>query len=70
MKPPTPLDRRVSVMDTTLRDGEQTPLVAYRPAEKLHVVGTQAQHTVGRFSRRRLIFVSAELRVPRPTARE
>jgi D-citramalate synthase len=27
----------VAVMDTTLRDGEQTPQLAYRPAEKLHI---------------------------------
>jgi D-citramalate synthase len=29
--------RRIHVMDTTLRDGEQTPDVAYTPAEKLHL---------------------------------
>ncbi|HEY5656402.1 MAG TPA: 2-isopropylmalate synthase, partial [Myxococcota bacterium] len=28
---------RIQVMDTTLRDGEQTPDVAYTPAEKLHI---------------------------------
>ena len=29
-----PADRQIAVMDTTLRDGEQTPDVAYSPAEK------------------------------------
>jgi D-citramalate synthase len=29
--------RRVEVMDTTLRDGEQTPEVSYTPAEKLQI---------------------------------
>ncbi len=29
--------QRISVMDTTLRDGEQTPDVAYTPAEKLQL---------------------------------
>jgi D-citramalate synthase len=29
--------RRIEVMDTTLRDGEQTPDVAYTPAEKLQL---------------------------------
>lgn len=29
--------RRIEVMDTTLRDGEQTPEVAYTPAEKLQL---------------------------------
>ncbi|HMI92390.1 MAG TPA: hypothetical protein VK509_13535, partial [Polyangiales bacterium] len=28
---------QVAIMDTTLRDGEQTPQLAYRPAEKLHI---------------------------------
>ncbi|MDH3519563.1 MAG: hypothetical protein OEM49_03825, partial [Myxococcales bacterium] len=28
---------RIQVMDTTLRDGEQTPDVAYSPAEKLQL---------------------------------
>ncbi len=30
-------DTRVAIMDTTLRDGEQTPDVSYTPAEKLHI---------------------------------
>jgi (R)-citramalate synthase len=29
--------RRIEIMDTTLRDGEQTPDVAYNPAEKLQL---------------------------------
>jgi D-citramalate synthase len=29
--------RRIEVMDTTLRDGEQTPEIAYTPAEKLQL---------------------------------
>ena len=29
--------RKIAVMDTTLRDGEQTPDVSYTPAEKLHL---------------------------------
>jgi D-citramalate synthase len=29
--------KRISIMDTTLRDGEQTPGIAYTPSEKLHV---------------------------------
>ena len=28
---------RIQVMDTTLRDGEQTPEVSYTPAEKLQI---------------------------------
>ena len=28
---------RIAVMDTTLRDGEQTPDVSYTPAEKLQL---------------------------------
>ncbi len=28
---------RIQVMDTTLRDGEQTPDVAYTPAEKVQI---------------------------------
>jgi (R)-citramalate synthase len=34
---PTHDSVHVAVMDTTLRDGEQTPQLAYRPAEKLHI---------------------------------
>jgi len=30
-------ERHIAVMDTTLRDGEQTPDVAYSPAEKLQI---------------------------------
>jgi D-citramalate synthase len=30
-------ERQVEVMDTTLRDGEQTPEIAYTPAEKLQI---------------------------------
>ena len=30
-------ERRIEVMDTTLRDGEQTPEIAYTPAEKLQI---------------------------------
>jgi D-citramalate synthase len=29
--------KRIAIMDTTLRDGEQTPGIAYTPSEKLHV---------------------------------
>ena len=29
--------RRIAIMDTTLRDGEQTPDIAYTPAEKLQI---------------------------------
>jgi len=35
--PPSHDDRHIAVMDTTLRDGEQTPEVAYTPAEKLQL---------------------------------
>ena len=30
-------ERTISIMDTTLRDGEQTPGIAYTPSEKLHM---------------------------------
>jgi len=30
-------ENRIAVMDTTLRDGEQTPDVSYFPAEKLQL---------------------------------
>jgi len=30
-------EKLISIMDTTLRDGEQTPGIAYTPSEKLHV---------------------------------
>ena len=30
-------EKTISIMDTTLRDGEQTPGIAYTPSEKLHV---------------------------------
>ena len=33
----SPARKRIQVMDTTLRDGEQTPEVAYTPAEKLQL---------------------------------
>ena len=29
--------QKIEIMDTTLRDGEQTPDVAYTPAEKLQL---------------------------------
>jgi len=35
--PPSHEDRHIAVMDTTLRDGEQTPNVSYMPAEKLQL---------------------------------
>lgn len=34
---PSPRARHIAVMDTTLRDGEQTPNVSYTPAEKLQL---------------------------------
>jgi D-citramalate synthase len=37
MKTAAPADPQISVMDTTLRDGEQTPDVSYTPAEKLQL---------------------------------
>ncbi len=30
-------EKTISIMDTTLRDGEQTPGISYTPSEKLHV---------------------------------
>jgi len=36
-RPPAAERRHVSIMDTTLRDGEQTPNVSYTPAEKLQL---------------------------------
>jgi D-citramalate synthase len=32
-----PEERRIAVMDTTLRDGEQTPDIAYTPPEKREI---------------------------------
>jgi D-citramalate synthase len=32
-----PDEQRIQVMDTTLRDGEQTPDISYRPQEKLQL---------------------------------
>jgi len=37
MKTDSPSSRHIAVMDTTLRDGEQTPQVSYTPAEKLQL---------------------------------
>ncbi len=37
MKSDSPTSRHIAVMDTTLRDGEQTPNVSYTPAEKLQL---------------------------------
>ena len=37
-------DRYIEVMDTTLRDGEQTPGVAFTPAEKLGIVRLLINH--------------------------
>ena len=37
MTQPKPEAQHVEIMDTTLRDGEQTPDVAYTPAEKLQI---------------------------------
>ena len=37
MSHPTAASQNVAVMDTTLRDGEQTPDVSYTPAEKLQL---------------------------------
>ncbi|UDQ97233.1 alpha-isopropylmalate synthase regulatory domain-containing protein [Lentisphaerota bacterium WC36G] len=37
MVKPYKYDRNVEIMDTTLRDGEQTPAVAYTPEEKLQL---------------------------------
>jgi len=34
---PSPARTRIQVMDTTLRDGEQTPEISYTPAEKLQL---------------------------------
>ena len=30
-------EKRIVIMDTTLRDGEQTPDISYTASEKLHV---------------------------------
>ena len=37
---PSPARTRIQVMDTTLRDGEQTPEISYTPAEKLQLAQT------------------------------
>ncbi|MFP6638678.1 MAG: 2-isopropylmalate synthase, partial [Myxococcota bacterium] len=37
MSQDTTMPDRIAIMDTTLRDGEQTPDVSYTPAEKLQL---------------------------------
>ena len=39
MSQPAANHQNVAIMDTTLRDGEQTPDVSYTPAEKLQPPG-------------------------------